>query len=180
MIQWGTVGEWVGGVGAIIGAGVPLMLYLIERRERIAAQAEAKALRAHEAERARKEQAQRVSVSFKWESDGGSGLMARHFVHHYAVLSNVSDLPVQKAALVSTLKSGGEAVERVTANWGVSGSGEHDAILLWHNTRNWPYRLVFVDDAGVWWVRHSGGALEETTPSTLDGIPAFTLDDIDD
>ncbi|MBN0039486.1 hypothetical protein JN535_04760 [Cellulosimicrobium cellulans] len=171
MIQWGTVGEWVGGVGAIIGAGVPLMLYLVERRERIAAQAEAKVLRANEVERARQQQARRISVSFTWRKAD-----AWHGINYFAVLSNGSDLPVQRAALVSTSPKG----DRIVARWGVVGAGTHEASLFWHATRTWPYRLVFVDDNGACWVRRSTGELEETDATAFEGIPELTLDDVDD
>lgn len=174
MIEWGTVGEWVGGVGAIIGAGVPLVLYLVERRERIAAQAEARALREQEAVRTRQAQARRISYRFGYRKPETSDRFVTRGAM-LAILSNASETPVRAAALVYETLDG----TRLAARWGLSGPGDHDEAIRARPADDVLAVLVFEDDNGVWWRRGSDGKLEEAQPVDFGGFIRLGEDEVE-
>jgi hypothetical protein len=85
MIEWGSVGEWVSGLGALGAVGATVVLWLRDRRERMAAQSELREMRAREEVRARMAQALSVHLWAR-HSDTAGGV--------YLFLWNGSERPV--------------------------------------------------------------------------------------
>lgn len=144
MVQWGTVGEWVGGLAAL----VPLAFWFIERRERIRAQRAEREVTAQAAREAERAQAQAVVA---WVTDAD----------RFALVNN-SSLPVFDVRALWLLEdsSGGPPTVSGIDSWEALAPGERIDGDTFLPAGVLTCFVQFSDAAGRTWVRSSYGELQ--------------------
>jgi hypothetical protein len=157
-VAWGTVGEWVSGIGALAAVLFSVVIYMRERRDKLSAQAALQTREDQDRELARTRQARQVFVwrqpaIERYRDQGSDDGVNMH---------NGSDLPVFDVLLLgyssrngrAALEPEGDFQDMILPNDGFtswsSGAPLQDHVLV-----------IFRDANGARWARDAQGNLIE-------------------